>query len=139
MVDRKKLSFWTTVVVVVFLLGFVPQYRQAKALRGELQETQEQIRAFEWKMKLAELRDLAGMMYLETSKMNYGVAGQHSTQFFDRASELIRETSDSSLRAFLESQLQQRDNITAGLARGEGSVREAVEQLYLQVHEQTKQ
>ena len=89
-------------------------------------------------MELAEFRDLAGMVYLGTNQNNYGIARQHSTQFFDRASELSREAADSSLKAFLESVLQQRDEITAGLTKGDGSIRETVEKLYTQVHEHTR-
>ena len=139
MVDHKKLAFWTTILVVIFLLGFVPQYRQARVLRGDLRATQDQIRVLEWKMKLAEFRDLAGMVYLTTNQQNYGMARQYSTQLFDRASELTREAADSSLKAFLESVLQQRDEITSGLTKGDGSIREAVEKLYAQVQEQTMQ
>ena len=139
MVDRKRLALWTAVAVLAFLVGFIPQYRQARALRGELRAAEEQIRALEWKMKLAEFRDLAGMMYLVTNQQNYGIARQHSTELFDRASELIREAPTSDLQAFLATVLQQRDEVTAGLTRGDGSIREPVERLYIQVAEQTKQ
>ena len=138
MAIRKQIVLWTAVTVVAFLVGFVPQYRLARVLRGDLSVAQEQIRTLEWKMELAEFRDLAGMVYLGTNQSNYGIARQRSTQFFDRASELSREAADSSLKAFLEDVLQQRDEITAGLTKGDGSIRETVEKLYTQVYEHTR-
>jgi hypothetical protein len=138
MADRKRLALWTAVALVVFLGGFIPQYRQARALRGELRAAEEQIRSLEWKMKLAEFRDLAGIVYLATNQQNYGMARQHSTQLFDRASELIREAPASELQALFGTILQQRDEVTARLTRGDGSIREPVEKLYIQVAEQTK-
>lgn len=139
MAVHSKIALWMATALVAFLGGYIPQYQQANALRDDLRVAQEQIRALEWQIKLAEFRDLAGMVYLTTNQQNYGNARQHSTQFFDRASELSREASDPGLRNFLESTAQQRDAVTAGLARGEGSIRETVERLYLQTQENTKQ
>jgi hypothetical protein len=88
MTRRTKLIAAVVVLAVVFLLGFVPQYGKARALRSEVDAGQAHIVALQWKLKLAELRDLMGLIYLETNQKNYGVARQHSTHFFTKARQL---------------------------------------------------
>src|SRR5688572_14640505 len=94
---RTKLIAAAAVLVVVFLVGFVPQYGRARALRTEVDSGQEHIASMQRKLKFAELRDLMGLVYLEMNQKNYGVARQHSTQFFTQARELAGSTSDPSM------------------------------------------
>jgi len=136
---RTKLIAAVVVLAVVFLLGFVPQYQNARALRNEAGAGQAHIVALQWKLKLAELRDLMGLVYLETNQKNYGVARRHSTQFFTKAGQLSAETSDPSLTALLQEILQQRDQVTAGLTEGQPAILTSLEEVLRKLHETTRQ
>jgi hypothetical protein len=124
-------------LVVAFLLGFVPQYREAGGLRGELRKALEQVGSLQLKARLAELRDLASLTYLESNARNYGVARQHSTKLFTLSAEMAGETSDQGLRILLSEIAQERDHITAGLAEGKGAVQLDLEKLARRLYENT--
>lgn len=132
-----KLVMGVAVLLAVFLLGYVPQYRTASRLRIELAAVQEEVRTLQSKARLAELRDLASLTYLESSAKNYGIAREHSTRFFTRAGEVAAETSDESLKALLSEIAKERDPITAGLAEGKGAAQQNVETLVRRVYENT--
>ena len=136
---RTKLIAAAAVLVVVFLVGFVPQYGRTRALRNEVDSGQEHIASMQRKLKFAELRDLMGLVYLEMNQKNYGVARQHSTQFFTQARELAGNTSDPSMTALLQEILQHRDHITAGLAEGQPAIRTNIEEILRKLHENTRQ
>ncbi len=135
---RTKLISAVVVLSVVFLVGFVPQYRKARALRSEAAIAQDRIVSLQGKLKLAELRDLMGLVYLETSRKNYGVALQYSTQFFTQARQLAAE-SDPGVTAVLHEILPQRDLLTAGLAEGQPGIRTNIEEILDRLCESTRQ
>jgi hypothetical protein len=124
-------------LVVAFLLGFVPQYRETGGLRGGLSEAREQVGSLQVKARLAELRDLASLTYLESNARNYGVARQHSTKLFTLSTEIAGETSDQGLRSLLSEIAQERDHITAGLTEGKGAVQLDLEKLARRLYEDT--
>jgi hypothetical protein len=134
---RTRLIGGALLLLAAFLLGFVPQYRTAGGLRGELRSVQDEAASLRLKAHLAELRDLAGLIYLESNAKNYGIARQHSTQFFTRAAEVAAETSDESLKALLTEVSGDRDNVTAGLAEGRGGVQADIEKLARRLYENT--
>lgn len=133
--NRNKVLWAAGALLAAFLLGYWPQSRTAAGLRAELSANQEQRQSLETALKLAELRDLIGLTYLESSAKNYGVAREHSTRFFTLASELAAGTSDGSLRALLSEISTERDTITAGLAEGKGAAQPALEALARRVYE----
>jgi hypothetical protein len=108
------------IVVVVLLLvafsgGFLPQYVKGKRLERELGEAKRE-------NSLAQLRDLAGLAYLQASQKDYGLAGGTSTSFFNRTREVVNQTPDPIDRKPLEDLLNLRDQITGQLARGDPGV-----------------
>jgi hypothetical protein len=139
MTRRTKLIVALAVLAVVFLLGFGPQYGKARALRNEVGAGEARIVSLQWKLKLAELRDLMGLIYLEANQKNYGVARQHSTQFFTKARQLTEETSDPGLTAMLQDILQHRDDVTAGLAEGQPAILTTIEELLRKLYKNTRQ
>jgi hypothetical protein len=99
-------------LIVVFLAGFVPQYIQVKRLENDLTAaTQENA--------LAELRDLAGLAFVQTSQKNYGLAASTSRQFFNRTRETANRLPEANGRKALEDLLASQDKITAELAKGD--------------------
>ena len=139
MATRNKLIIGAVVLLAIFLVGFIPQYLEVRRVRDQVEASSQRAQALERRLQLAELRDILALAYLETNRKNYGIARQHTTEFFSRAREIASQTADPQLRATLERALQQRDEITAGLTSGEGAVRDTVENLYQQVHEATRQ
>ena len=134
---QMKLIGGAALLLAAFLLGFVPQYRTASGLRGELRAAQEEAASLRLKAHLAELRDLVGLTYLESNAKNYGIAQQHSTKFFTRAAQVAAETSDESLKALLTEVSGDRDRVTAGLAEGSGAIQSDIEKLARRLYEST--
>jgi hypothetical protein len=99
-------------LIVVFLAGFVPQYIKVKRLENDLSAaTQENA--------LAELRDLAGLAFVQTSEKNYGLAAATSNQFFARTREIANRAPDANGRKALEDLLASQDKIAVALAKGD--------------------
>ena len=90
-----KIIVVAVLFVVGFLAGFLPQYAKAKRLERELGVARQE-------HSLAQLRDLAGLAYLQANQKDYGLAAGTSTLFFDHTREVASQTTDSSGRKPLE-------------------------------------
>ena len=102
-------------LVMAFLAGFVPQYLKVKRLEQDLSvATRENA--------LAQLRDLAGLAFVQASQKNYGLAAGTSQQFFSRTREAASQTPDPNGRNAFEQLLASQDRITAELAKGDPEV-----------------
>ena len=126
---------WKIVVVVVLLIaafsaGFLPQYAKVRSLERELGEAKRE-------NSLAELRDLAGLAYLQASQKDYGLAGGTSARFFNRTREVANQTPDLSGRKPLEDLLSLRDQITGELARGDPGVVNDLQTLLVKTRQAT--
>jgi hypothetical protein len=139
MTNRTRLIGGAALLLAAFLLGFVPQYRTASGLRSDLRAAQDEVLSLRSKMRLAELRDLINLTYLEANAKNFGVARQHSTRFFTRAGEVAAETSEPTLKKLLTEIYGERDQITAGLAEGKSGVQADLERLARRLHKDTMQ
>ena len=98
-------------LIVAFLAGFVPEYIKANRLENELSAVRQE-------SDLAELRDLAGLAFVQTSQKNYGLAAATSNQFFTRARDIANRLPDENGRKVLQDLLASQDKITAELAKG---------------------
>ena len=107
---------WTIIVIVllviVFLAGFVPQYVKVERLENDLSAAKQE-------NALAQLRDLAGLAFVQTSQKNYGLAGETTQQFFSRTREVANRALDANGRKALEDLLASQEKITAELAKGD--------------------
>jgi hypothetical protein len=139
MTNRARLIGGAALLLAAFFLGFVPQYRTASGLRSDLRAAQDEVSSLRWKMRLAELRDLINLTYLEANAKNFGVARQHSTRFFTRAGEIAAETSDATLKKLLAEIYGERDQITTGLAEGKSGVQADLEKLARRLYENAMQ
>src|ERR1035438_3191737 len=90
--------------IAAFLAGFLPSYAKGKRLENDLRQAQQENR-------LAQLRDLAGVAYLEASQKNYGLAAGASARFFERTREVAAQTPQSSGRTALQDLLSGQDKI----------------------------
>jgi hypothetical protein len=120
-----KIIVVVVLLIVAFAAGFLPQYAKGKRLERELGEARQE-------NSLAQLRDLAGLAYLQASQKDYGLAGGTSTRFFDRT-----RTPASIGRKALEDLLNLRDQITGALARGDPAVLNDLQTLWIKTRQAT--
>ena len=99
-------------MIIVFLAGFVPQYLKVKRLENDLSIARQE-------NALAQLRDLAGLAFVQASQKNYGLAAGTSQQFFSLTREVAHRAPDANRRKALEDLLASQDRITAELAKGD--------------------
>jgi hypothetical protein len=119
-----------SLVVAAFLFGFVPEYVKSRDLARQLGAERQQLNSEREKSQMDELGLLCGYVYLQANLKNYGLAGQYSTEFFNRVRAMNGQTADSSRQAFLQSALAKRDSITQGLAKGDPSIVGALQDLF---------
>ena len=125
-----KIVVVAVALVAVFLLGFLPQHFKASRLEAELSQSRDANAG-------ADLRDLIGLAYLQSSQKNYGLAAATSGQFFNRVREVANQTQDGSRRQALEDLLAPRDRITALLAKGDGAVIGDLQDLFIKTRAAT--
>jgi hypothetical protein len=117
---RHKLVLWLLLLLAGFLIGFILQYSRLQPVQ-ELSASTKQLGSCQSSQQLSQLRDTATMMYLEAVQKNYGKAGEYSREVFDQAQQIASSTEDPALRNLLRDTLATRDQITAGLAKGEAA------------------
>jgi len=117
-------------LLVVFLVSFLPQYIKATRLSGELHEARQE-------NKMCELRDLAAQAYFQAIQKNYGLATGTSTRFFNRSREVAGQMPDASSRKAIEDLASFRDKVTAGLAKGDPGVLNDLQPLLVKTRQAT--
>jgi hypothetical protein len=118
-------------VIVAFLAGLLPSYVKGKRLENDLRQAGEQNR-------MAQLRDLAGLVYFEASQKNYGLAAGTAARFFERTREAADQTPHSGGRSALGDLLSARDKITSELAKGDPGVLSDLQALYVKTRQATE-
>jgi hypothetical protein len=68
---------------------------------------------------LAQLRDLAGLAFVQASQKNYGLAAGTSQQFFSRTREVANGAPDANGRKAFEDLLASQEKVAAELAKGD--------------------
>jgi hypothetical protein len=125
---RNKVLIFLAAVLAAFALGYFPQYFQRRSLESQLA-------ACRGEVELAGIRTLAGWVFLETSRKNFGLAAGHAGRLFNRVREISGRAESSSRRALFEEVLSRRDAVTAGLAKADPGVAAEVQALYERVME----
>jgi len=115
-------------LVIVFAVGFMPQYLEKRRLQSELTVCSENAR-------MSELRDLAAMMLIEVLRLNYGTARDYSTQYFTKLTERSDSVQDVRLKASMQDLLSKRDAITTSLAKADPASATEVQMLFVQTRE----
>jgi hypothetical protein len=121
----------SVLVIAAYLAGFLPSYAKGKRLENELREARLENR-------MAQLRDLVGLAYLQASQKNYGLAAGTSARFFERARAAATEQPDSGSRKALEDLLSVRDKITAELAKADAAVLNDLQTLFMKTRQTTE-
>ena len=131
MTAKQKTVIGLVMLVLVFLLGFMPQYLEKRQLQRELAISIE-------KLKLSELRDLAGLMLLEGLRQNYGVARDYSSQYFDKLRETSEQAENSTLKTQLQELLDSRDTVTAALSKADPASASQLQAIFAKTQTATK-
>jgi hypothetical protein len=119
------------ILVLVFLSGFVPQYLEKRQIQNELAISTE-------KLRVSELRDLAGMMMLEALRQNYGVARDYSSQYFEKLRETSEQVNNAALKASLQELLSSRDAIIASLSKADPASASQLQAIFAKTQAATK-
>ena len=112
---KNRIIFAGVLLVIAYLTGFLPGYAKAQRQEKELLEARQENR-------LAQLRDLACLAYLQAIQKDYGLAAGTSTRLFDQTREVANQTPDTVGRKSLEDLMILRDPITTKLATGDSGV-----------------
>lgn len=131
----RKLLVGLVVLLVAsaFVGGYWPQRERvaraeaavADARRLQV-EAQARAQALDAQVRLGRLFGQYLALADAAAAANYGEAQSLSSSFFDRVREESTLATDATARAALDAVLMRRDAVTAGLARGEASVREVL-------------
>ena len=117
-------------ILLAFLTGFLPGYAKGQRQEKELREARQENR-------LAQLRDLASLAYLQAIQKDYGLAAGTSTRLFDSTREVANQTLDFADRKSLEDLLSLRDPITTKLAMGDSGVVNDLQALLVKTRQAT--
>ena len=124
---RKALA-WVIVLVVGFLIGFIPQYWKAHGLREDLNSCTA-------KTDLSKVKQSAALTYVAATQLNYGVASGYAQTFFASAQNLQGTTTDAAVKDLLSQVLAARDKITGDLAKGSADVVGELQPLVLKLEQ----
>jgi hypothetical protein len=120
-------------VAGAFLAGYWPQQQRLVQARTEADELRRQLSGTRSELAASEARARLGRVFGQFLALhdavavgNFGEARTLSSSFFDLVREEASKTTDATARTALDAILLRRDTVTAGLARGEGSVQEVL-------------
>ena len=136
---RNRLVLWLILLIVGFLIGFIPQYARSHRLQQNISAMAGQLDTCRSAGQLSQLRSTATLMYLEATQKNYGTSGDYANRFFDQAQRLANDTHDEALSNLFRQLLTSRDQITAGLAKGDDAVLPAMQNILARLEQNTMQ
>ena len=121
---KNKAILAAAVLVVVFLVSFLPQYLKANRLEQELLQSRNDAAG-------GELRDLIGLAYLQANQKNFGLAAETTSRFFSQARNAAGQATDAERRKAIENLLSSRDRVTAELAKADPAAVNDLQALFL--------
>ena len=132
------LALWVILLVGGFLLGFVPEYRKNRELAAQLESPLKTIDALKLQLDLGELRDDVGLMLLELSRQNYGLARDHASTYYSKLNDLISESPDESLKKSLTELSATRDSLMVSFVTATSNSLTAAQPIVLRTFEVTR-
>jgi hypothetical protein len=131
---RKVIAVLVVLLVAgAFVGGYWPQREKLVRAQAEANELRQQLAGSRSQLAAAEAKARLGRIFGQylalrdaVASGNYGDAQKLSSPFFDAVRDEVARGADPTVRAALDAVLTRRDTVTAGIARGEGSVREVL-------------
>ena len=123
---------YVTLLIVVFLLGFVPMWLKSRECTRDLSEA-------EHRLNLARMQNSIASAVIDARQGDYESARQAASDFFTSLRAVTDQVDDSALslaqREGAQSLLTQRDGIVTLLARGDLASADRLSDLYLSFRE----
>jgi len=124
---RVHFALWVVLLIVGYLIGFVPQYQKNRELQAQFQDPQKTIVALQAQAQLGELRDIASLMLLEMTRQNYGLARDYSEQYYSKLKNEVDSVQDPELKKSLGELVTTRDSLASSLAAANPSALSAAQ------------
>jgi type II secretory pathway pseudopilin PulG len=109
-------------IAAAYVFGFWPQYQKAQRAEKQLEAVTSELASARAQVRLCRLQQDLLEMVRETNQKNYGLASTLSSKFFNSVGDELPRQTDPKVTTALQSILQQRDPVTAALAKGDPSV-----------------
>ncbi|HYR82910.1 MAG TPA: hypothetical protein VE422_02410 [Terriglobia bacterium] len=135
---RVHITLWVVLLIAGFLVGFVPEYRKNRDLQTQLENPTKMIDALKLQVQLGDVRDAAALMLLELSRQNYGLARDHSIEYYNKIQNLINETQDENLKKSLAELSATQNSLMTNLATAAPTSLTAAQPIVLRTFEVTK-
>ncbi|MFU8771135.1 MAG: hypothetical protein ACNA8H_01810 [Anaerolineales bacterium] len=123
---------YVTLLIVAFLLGFVPMWLKARECSGSLSEVKQQL-------NLARIQNSLASAVIDARRGDYESARQSASDFFTSLREVTELEADLGLsqaqKESMQSLLNQRDGIITLLARGDLASADRLSDLYISYQE----
>ncbi|MEJ7608405.1 MAG: hypothetical protein WKF37_19585 [Bryobacteraceae bacterium] len=120
---------------MVFLLGFIPQFRNANRLQGEVSLRDQRIERLQREAALSKARDLASLLHVELARRNYGVAEKHATAFFNHIRSIMSDASFLPLKGNFGDILGQRDAMISSISKSDPAAETSASEMPLRTHQ----
>jgi hypothetical protein len=127
----KKLAMAAVLLIIGFLLGYVPSSISSNTIQRQNAELERRVRA-------AELGSQLAMAWYEANRNNYANATQFSGRFFSGLPEIIADSKDQALKQNLEVMLGRRDEITSYMAQVDQTVKDKLAEMYAEYFQITQ-
>jgi len=118
----KKVIFALLLIGAVAIAVYWTQHRKLLAVQRNLDSAQKRVEQLQSTEKICRLENLALDLTQDIQAGKYADSLKLSTEFFDGVRNLIIQQRQASYSPVLESILQTRDTVTAGLAKGDSGV-----------------
>ncbi len=125
-------------VAVAFLSGLLIGYMKVRDTRQMLQTVQKERDSLRLQNQLSHIRDLAALMYVETSRQNYGLGAEYAARYFDQVKRLSNADMPPQMRSSISELLSHREAVTASLSRAEPGATQQVQGLFLDTYHRTQ-
>ena len=120
---------------LAYVAGYLPEHRRRAALDADLIALRGQLADAEARVRMSQLLgDLLNLTEAVTA-LNYGQAQQLSSRFFDGVGAEAARTPGVAFKRALEAVLQNRDQVTSALARGDRAAMEPLRRSEIQLRE----
>ena len=118
-------------IAAAYLAGYWPQHQRILRLDEELRMTSSRLAEAQAEIRIYQLENRLLNLMEKTEQKNYGEAQKLSTDFFDRVRAEVPQAGKAPVQSLLESTLQKRDAVTAGLTKGDSATLDLLEQMLI--------
>jgi hypothetical protein len=115
-------------LVVVYVIGYWPQHSQLQKTESKLQSVSSQLADAQARLQIYSLSDRLVRLIDKVEEKNFGDAQKFSSEFYDQVRAEMTQTNDENRKSVLQSILNKRDAVTAGLTNGASATTEVLHQ-----------